>query len=171
MMLWLAWHVVNSRISPLTPYASHTRSRSRSRSRSCSCSCSCTRCCSCSCSCSLAVTHARTHARTHTHSEGRLTYSFPYMTRMRLQAHILSIGCLLTHEVHKAHNVCVCVVVGGGEEEQGKYATDERRIDEACSCSTCRNHTRAYLCHLLRAHEPVALQLLTVSLAPSPSPL
>ena len=31
-----------------------------------------------------------------------------------------------------------------------------------CSCFTCRNHSRAYLHHLIKAHEPVADQLLTI---------
>ena len=46
---------------------------------------------------------------------------------------------------------------------QGKYATDHQAIDEECGCFTCRQHSRAYLHHLLKAHEPVAFQLLTVS--------
>ncbi len=35
-------------------------------------------------------------------------------------------------------------------------------IDESCSCSTCQNHTRAYLRHLVKAKEPVAATLLTI---------
>lgn len=45
---------------------------------------------------------------------------------------------------------------------QGKYATDHQAIDEECGCFTCRQHSRAYLHHLLKAHEPVAFQLLTI---------
>ena len=34
-------------------------------------------------------------------------------------------------------------------------------IDVACSCATCRHHSRAYLHHLVRANEPMAAALLT----------
>ena len=36
------------------------------------------------------------------------------------------------------------------------------RIDPECECSTCSHYDRAYLCHLFKANEPVALQLATV---------
>lgn len=39
------------------------------------------------------------------------------------------------------------------------YSQDFSPIDENCVCYTCRNFTRAYLCHLFRAKELVALQL------------
>jgi len=37
----------------------------------------------------------------------------------------------------------------------------DQPIDPACGCPTCRNHSRAYLHHLVRAEEPVAAALLT----------
>lgn len=33
------------------------------------------------------------------------------------------------------------------------FATDTSPIDEKCSCYTCQNYTRAYLCHLFRSQE------------------
>ena len=36
------------------------------------------------------------------------------------------------------------------------------KIDSSCECSTCTHYDRAYLCHLFKANEPVALQLATV---------
>jgi queuine tRNA-ribosyltransferase len=33
------------------------------------------------------------------------------------------------------------------------YREDMGPIDEECECSVCKNYTRAYLCHLYRAHE------------------
>lgn len=33
------------------------------------------------------------------------------------------------------------------------YREDMGPIDEECQCSVCKNYTRAYLCHLYRAHE------------------
>ena len=32
-----------------------------------------------------------------------------------------------------------------------KYTKDDRPVDEACDCPTCRNHSRAYLHHLFKA--------------------
>ena len=32
----------------------------------------------------------------------------------------------------------------------------------ACACHTCRTHSRAYVCHLFRAREILALQLASI---------
>ena len=40
-----------------------------------------------------------------------------------------------------------------------KYARDDSPIDPACGCPTCRAHSRAYLRHLLKAGETLALRL------------
>ena len=40
---------------------------------------------------------------------------------------------------------------GGVSIKNVKYAEDERPLDEACSCYTCRNFSRAYLRHLSNA--------------------
>jgi len=40
-----------------------------------------------------------------------------------------------------------------------KYARDDMPIDPACGCPTCKNHSRAYLRHLLKAGETLALRL------------
>ena len=40
-----------------------------------------------------------------------------------------------------------------------KYKLDERPIDERCDCPTCRNFSRAYLRHLFKADEMLALRL------------
>lgn len=36
------------------------------------------------------------------------------------------------------------------------------KIDPDCACSTCTRHDRAYLCHLFKSNEPVALRLATL---------
>ena len=36
------------------------------------------------------------------------------------------------------------------------------KIEDSCQCSTCQHYDRAYLCHLFKAKEPVALQLASV---------
>ena len=40
-----------------------------------------------------------------------------------------------------------------------KYKLDERPIDEQCDCPVCRNFSRAYLRHLFKAEEILALSL------------
>lgn len=40
-----------------------------------------------------------------------------------------------------------------------KYARDPRPIDEGCGCPTCRNYSRAYLRHLLKAKESLGMRL------------
>lgn len=42
------------------------------------------------------------------------------------------------------------------------FARDERPIDEACDCYTCRNFTRAYIRHLIVAKELLAGTLLSI---------
>ena len=36
------------------------------------------------------------------------------------------------------------------------------KIDFDCECHTCKQYDRAYLCHLFKANEPVALQLASI---------
>jgi len=43
-----------------------------------------------------------------------------------------------------------------------RYREDERPVDEACACPTCRAFSRAYLRHLFQNHEPLALRLASV---------
>jgi queuine tRNA-ribosyltransferase len=45
--------------------------------------------------------------------------------------------------------------------KQARYARDERPIDSACGCETCRAYSRAYLRHLFLANEPLAIRLNT----------
>ena len=42
-----------------------------------------------------------------------------------------------------------------------RWTRDTRPIDEACSCSVCRRHSRAYLRHLYQTGEMLASILLT----------
>ena len=42
------------------------------------------------------------------------------------------------------------------------YRDDSRPVDESCRCSTCQIFSRAYLHHLLKAQEMLALQALTL---------
>lgn len=40
-----------------------------------------------------------------------------------------------------------------------KYETDDRPIEEGCMCPACRNHSRAYIRHLLKAKEMLGMRL------------
>jgi queuine tRNA-ribosyltransferase len=46
--------------------------------------------------------------------------------------------------------------------KNAKYARDERPLDEACGCATCRNFSRAYLRHLFERGEITSAVLNTV---------
>lgn len=46
--------------------------------------------------------------------------------------------------------------------KHAQYATDERPIDPACSCYTCRTYSRAYLRHLFVSHELTSYYLNTL---------
>lgn len=43
--------------------------------------------------------------------------------------------------------------------KNAKYETDDSPIDPRCDCPTCRRHSRAYLRHLFKAGELLALRL------------
>jgi queuine tRNA-ribosyltransferase len=45
--------------------------------------------------------------------------------------------------------------------KNARYARDTRPLDEACGCSVCRRHSRAYLRHLYRTGEMLGGILLT----------
>ena len=42
-----------------------------------------------------------------------------------------------------------------------RHADDSAPLDEACTCPTCRNHSRAYLSHLVKSNEILGAMLLT----------
>lgn len=43
-----------------------------------------------------------------------------------------------------------------------QYARDERPISETCTCYTCQTHSRAYIRHLIQAHEMLSGTLLSI---------
>ena len=43
-----------------------------------------------------------------------------------------------------------------------KYFDDPRPIDPLCNCETCRNHSRAYVRHLFKAREQLAMRLCVI---------
>lgn len=43
-----------------------------------------------------------------------------------------------------------------------KYELDDNPIDKNCSCSTCKNYTRAYIRHLFKAKEMLSMRLCVI---------
>lgn len=43
-----------------------------------------------------------------------------------------------------------------------KYERDPRPLDEGCQCPTCRNYSRAYIRHLFKARETLAMRLCVI---------
>jgi len=48
---------------------------------------------------------------------------------------------------------------GAMNMKNAKYETDTRPVSERCNCPTCRRYTRAYLHHLFKAEEMLAMRL------------
>ncbi|MGL4854783.1 MAG: tRNA guanosine(34) transglycosylase Tgt [Lentisphaeria bacterium] len=46
--------------------------------------------------------------------------------------------------------------------KSARYKEDFGPIEEGCECYACRNHTRAYIRHLIKADEILALRLMTI---------
>ncbi len=42
------------------------------------------------------------------------------------------------------------------------YESDERPIDPECDCYACKNYTRAYIRHLVKANEILGVRLLSI---------
>ncbi len=43
-----------------------------------------------------------------------------------------------------------------------KYTLDNKPLDENCDCPTCKNHSRAYIRHLLKSGEILGLRLCVI---------
>lgn len=46
--------------------------------------------------------------------------------------------------------------------KNSRFRRDLTPLDDSCPCYTCQNFTRAYLCHLIHAHELLAFTLLSI---------
>ena len=46
--------------------------------------------------------------------------------------------------------------------KQEKYAEEQIPLENGCDCFACKNHTRAYINHLVRSNEMLGCELLTV---------
>ncbi len=67
-----------------------------------------------------------------------------------------------TVPTHYARRGVAFTSAGRVDIEKTKYLTDSRPLDEKCRCPVCKNYKKNYLCHLFRARELAAFQLLTM---------
>lgn len=91
--------------------------------------------------------------------------------------YLMGVGSLdcLVEAVHRGVDMFDCVLqtrmgrMGAAVTEKGRVvlrnaacARDFSPIDEGCDCYACRNFTRAYIRHLIKAGEMLAAQLITI---------
>ncbi|MBQ3114957.1 MAG: tRNA guanosine(34) transglycosylase Tgt [Clostridia bacterium] len=58
-----------------------------------------------------------------------------------------------------ARHGCLFTSKGIININNSKYEKDDSPVDENCDCPTCRNHSKAYLRHLLKANEMLGMRL------------
>ncbi len=61
-----------------------------------------------------------------------------------------------------ARNGMVMTSQGRINIKNAAYRTQDIPLDDQCDCFTCRNYSRAYLCHLFRAQELTSHRLLSI---------
>ncbi len=61
-----------------------------------------------------------------------------------------------------ARNGMVMTSTGRVNIKNTEYRTQDIPLDAQCDCFTCRNYSRAYLCHLFRAQELTSHRLLSI---------
>jgi queuine tRNA-ribosyltransferase len=59
-------------------------------------------------------------------------------------------------------NGCAFTVEGKLKIRNERYKLDERPLDEDCHCYTCKNFSRGYIRHLLKANEILGLSLMSL---------
>ncbi|CCO07225.1 tRNA guanosine(34) transglycosylase Tgt [Desulforamulus hydrothermalis] len=68
--------------------------------------------------------------------------------------------CVLPTRI--ARNGAVFTHKGRLTVRNAEYAKDFRPLDEQCDCYTCRNYSRAYIRHLIKADEVLGIRLTTI---------
>ena len=61
-----------------------------------------------------------------------------------------------------ARNGTAFTAVGTLNLKNAEFALDKRPIEEACACLVCREFTRGYIRHLIKAEEILGLRLITL---------
>jgi queuine tRNA-ribosyltransferase len=68
--------------------------------------------------------------------------------------------CVLASRI--ARTSAVYTMTGRFNVSNKPFTRDFNPIDDECDCYTCKNYTRAYLCHLFRGKEMLAATLATI---------
>ena len=76
-----------------------------------------------------------------------------------IKAGVDTFDCIVP--THYARRGIAFTSFGKLDLRKSKFLKDKNLLDKNCSCLTCQNYTRNYLCHLLRANEITPLKLLT----------
>ena len=105
-----------------------------------------------------------------------LDWTIPYLPESKPR-HLLGIGYLddLKKSVQKGIDLFDCVyptrlarhgiaITSQGllDLKKSKFLSDKNPLDKNCSCLVCKNYSRGYLSHLIRAKEMTAMRLLTI---------
>ena len=67
-----------------------------------------------------------------------------------------------TYPTRNARHASITTRDGRINITRQKYKNDQRPLEEDCNCYTCQHHTRAYLHHLFKQKELLALRLATI---------
>ncbi|OGG63947.1 hypothetical protein A3C18_03820 [Candidatus Kaiserbacteria bacterium RIFCSPHIGHO2_02_FULL_54_11b] len=60
---------------------------------------------------------------------------------------------------HYARRGVIFTSLGRFDIRNRRYLTDQKPLDPKCKCDICATYSRAYICHLLRAHEMTGMKL------------
>ncbi|WP_312642233.1 tRNA guanosine(34) transglycosylase Tgt [Hydrogenoanaerobacterium sp.] len=97
----------------------------------------------------------------------------PYMPRDKIR-YLMGVGTPVNiiEAVHRGVDLFDCVMPSRNARHghlftwsgirnliNEKYARDDLPLDDQCDCPCCRNHSRAYLRHLFKANEMLAMRL------------
>ncbi len=66
-----------------------------------------------------------------------------------------------TYPTQNARHNTLFTMNGKIDIAKGRYMHDDNPIEEDCECHTCKNYSKAYICHLAKAEEPIAMRLKT----------
>jgi queuine tRNA-ribosyltransferase len=66
-----------------------------------------------------------------------------------------------TYPTQNARHNTLFTMNGKIDIAKGRFMHDDSPIEEECECYTCTNYTKAYLCHLAKSEEPIAMRLKT----------
>lgn len=66
-----------------------------------------------------------------------------------------------TYPTQNARHNTIFTMNGKIDIAKGRYIHEDNPIEEDCRCYTCKNYTKAYVCHLAKSEEPIAMRLKT----------